>query len=124
MVSQRGTLNLFHTEAQRDLFVRRANMMRQLGVDAEALDRQSVRDLVPLVDLDNGRYPVLGGFLQRRGGTVRHDAVAWATRARHPMRASTSSSIAKSPAFSAQVPGSPESRRLEARSPPIRFASP
>src|SRR5205823_1216540 len=28
-------------------------------------------------DLDNGRYPVLGGFLQRRGGTVRHDAVAW-----------------------------------------------
>jgi heterotetrameric sarcosine oxidase beta subunit len=77
MVSQRGTLNLFHTEAQRDLFVRRANMMRQLGVDAEALDRHSVRYLVPLVDLDNGRYPVLGGFLQRRGGTVRHDAVAW-----------------------------------------------
>jgi sarcosine oxidase subunit beta len=77
MVSQRGTLNLFHTEAQRDLFTRRANMMRQLGVDAEALDAKSVRDLVPLVDLDNGRYPVLGGFLQRRGGTVRHDAVAW-----------------------------------------------
>src|SRR6202167_5545087 len=77
MVSQRGTLNLFHTEAQRDLFTRRANMMRQLGVDAEALDRKSVRELVPLVDLDNGRYPVLGGFLQRRGGTVRHDAVAW-----------------------------------------------
>ena len=77
MVSQRGTLNLFHTEAQRDLFTRRANMMRQLGVDSEAVDRNSVRDLLPLVDLDNGRYPVLGGFLQRRGGTVRHDAVAW-----------------------------------------------
>jgi methylglutamate dehydrogenase subunit A len=30
-----------------------------------------------MVDLDNGRYPVLGGFLQPRGGTVRHDAVAW-----------------------------------------------
>ena len=29
------------------------------------------------MDLDNGRFPVLGGFLQRRGGTVRHDAVAW-----------------------------------------------
>jgi sarcosine oxidase subunit beta len=77
MVSQRGTLNLFHTEAQRDLFTRRAIMMRQLGVDSEAVDRKSVRDLLPLVDLDNGRYPVLGGFLQRRGGTVRHDAVAW-----------------------------------------------
>ena len=77
MVSQRGTLNLFHTEAQRDLFTRRANQMRLLGVDAEALSREAVKRRVPLVDLDNGRYPVLGGFLQPRGGTVRHDAVAW-----------------------------------------------
>ena len=77
MVSQRGTLNLFHTEAQRDLFTRRANQMRLLGVDAEAVGRAEVQRLVPLADLDNGRYPVLGGFLQRRGGTVRHDAVAW-----------------------------------------------
>ena len=77
MVSQRGTLNLFHTEAQRDLFTRRANQMRLLGVDAQALDRAEVRRRVPLADLDSGRYPVLGGFLQPRGGTVRHDAVAW-----------------------------------------------
>jgi len=77
MVSQRGTLNLFHTEAQRDLFTRRANQMRLLGVDALALSREQVKARVPLVDLDNGRYPVLGGFLQPRGGTVRHDAVAW-----------------------------------------------
>ena len=77
MVSQRGTLNLFHTEAQRDLFTRRANMMRLQGVDAEPLSREAVKALVPLVDLDNGRFPVLGGFLQPRGGTVRHDAVAW-----------------------------------------------
>ncbi|HUX72693.1 MAG TPA: sarcosine oxidase subunit beta family protein [Steroidobacteraceae bacterium] len=77
MVSQRGTLNLFHSEAQRDLFTRRANMMRLLGVDAEAVSRERLREIVPLVELDNGRYPVLGGFLQRRGGTVRHDAVAW-----------------------------------------------
>jgi methylglutamate dehydrogenase subunit A len=77
MVSQRGTLNLFHTEAQRDLFTRRANAMRLLGVDAEAVDRRGVKALAPLVELDHGRYPVLGGFLQRRGGTVRHDAVAW-----------------------------------------------
>jgi methylglutamate dehydrogenase subunit A len=77
MVSQRGTLNLFHSEAQRDLFTRRANQMRLLGVDAVALSPQQVRERVPLVDLHNGRYPVLGGFLQPRGGTVRHDAVAW-----------------------------------------------
>src|SRR5580698_1455765 len=77
MVSQRGTLNLFNTEAQRDLFTRRANGMRLQGVDALALTRAEVKARVPLVDLDNGRYPVLGGFLQPRGGTVRHDAVAW-----------------------------------------------
>jgi sarcosine oxidase subunit beta len=77
MVSQRGTLDLFHTEAQRDLFTRRANQMRLLGVDAQVLGRAEVRRLVPLADLDNGRYPVLGGSLQPRGGTVRHDAVAW-----------------------------------------------
>lgn len=77
MVSQRGTLNLFHTEAQRDLFTRRANGMRLLGIDAVALDRKEVKALVPRVDLDHGRFPVLGGFLQPRGGTVRHDAVAW-----------------------------------------------
>ena len=77
MVSQRGTLNLFHTEAQRDLLTRRANLMRLERVDAEALSPQAVKALVPLVDLDNGRFPVLGGFLQPRGGTVRHDAVAW-----------------------------------------------
>ena len=77
MVSQRGTLNLFHTESQRDLFTRRANGMRLQGVDAEALDVAGVTALAPLIDPANGRYPVLGGFLQRRGGTVRHDAVAW-----------------------------------------------
>jgi methylglutamate dehydrogenase subunit A len=77
MVSQRGVLNLFHTEAQRDLFTRRANQMRLLGADAELVSRTEVQRLVPLADLDNGRYPVLGGLLQPRGGTVRHDAVAW-----------------------------------------------
>jgi len=78
MVSQRGALNLFHSDGQRDLFARRANAMRTEGVDAELLDRAAVKRLVPLVELDDSRFPVLGGFLQRRGGTVRHDAVPWA----------------------------------------------
>jgi sarcosine oxidase subunit beta len=77
MVSQRGTLNLVHSDGQRDLFARRANMMRLEGVDAEYVDKAAVAKLAPLVKLDDTRYPVLGGFLQRRGGTVRHDAVAW-----------------------------------------------
>jgi methylglutamate dehydrogenase subunit A len=77
MVSQRGTLNLAHTDGQRDLFTRRANAMRLEGVEIESLNRDEIKALCPLIDLDGGRFPVVGGFLQRRGGTVRHDAVAW-----------------------------------------------
>jgi sarcosine oxidase subunit beta len=77
MVSQRGTLNLVHTDGQRDLFARRANAMRLCGVDVEMVSRDDVKRLCPLIDVDGGRFPVVGGFLQRRGGTVRHDAVAW-----------------------------------------------
>ncbi len=77
MVSQRGVLNLFHSDAQRDSFVRRGNAMRLSGADAELLDRKAVRRLYPFLDFDNARFPIKGGLMQRRGGTVRHDAVAW-----------------------------------------------
>jgi heterotetrameric sarcosine oxidase beta subunit len=77
MVSQRGVLNLCHTDAQRDAFARRANAMCIHGVDGELLDREQVKEMVPFLDFDNARFPIRGGILQRRGGTVRHDAVAW-----------------------------------------------
>lgn len=56
---------------------RRGNAMRLHGVDAELLDRQDVQKLVPFIDFDNARFPVQGGLFQPRGGTARHDAVAW-----------------------------------------------
>ncbi|MFV3074960.1 sarcosine oxidase subunit beta family protein [Niveispirillum fermenti] len=77
MVSQRGILNLYHNDAQRDAAVRRGNAMRFHGVDAELLDRDRVRRMAPFLDFDNARFPIMGGLLQPRGGTVRHDAVAW-----------------------------------------------
>jgi sarcosine oxidase subunit beta len=77
MVSQRGVLNLYHSDAQRDAYARRGNAMRLHGVDAELLDREQVRAMLPFADFDNARFPIQGGLLQRRGGTVRHDAVAW-----------------------------------------------
>ncbi len=77
MVSQRGVLNLYHSDAQRDAYVRRGNMMRMFGVDAELLDQAGVRALYPFLNFDNARFPIQGGLLQRRGGSVRHDAVAW-----------------------------------------------
>ncbi len=77
MVSQRGVLNLYHSDAQRDSMARRGNAMRLHGVDAELLDRQDVQKLVPFIDFDNARFPIQGGLFQPRGGTARHDAVVW-----------------------------------------------
>jgi sarcosine oxidase subunit beta len=77
MVSQRGVLNLCHSDAQRDAYARRGNAMRMNGVDAELLDVDGVRKLAPFLDFDQARFPIQGGLLQRRGGTARHDAVVW-----------------------------------------------
>ena len=77
MFSQRGVLNLAHSDTQMDAFRRRGNAMRLNGIDAVLLDRQGVRDMVPDLNFDDARFPVYGGLLQPRGGTARHDAVAW-----------------------------------------------
>lgn len=77
MVSQRGVVNLYHSDAQRDAFARRGNAMRLNGVDAELLDRSQVRAMLPFLDYENARFPIHGALLQRRGGTARHDAVVW-----------------------------------------------
>jgi methylglutamate dehydrogenase subunit A len=77
MVSQRGIINIYHSDAQRDVFARRGNAMRLHGAGGELLDRDQVRRMLPYLDYDNARFPIHGGLLQRRGGTARHDAVVW-----------------------------------------------
>ena len=77
MASQRGVLNLYHSDAQRDAYARRGNAMRIHGVDAELLDADAVRAMAPFLDYENARFPIRGGLLQPRGGTARHDAVVW-----------------------------------------------
>ncbi len=77
MVSQRGILNLAHSDAQRDAYTRRGNAMRMAGADAQLLDADGVRNMVPFLNFDNARFPIKAGLWQPRGGTVRHDAVAW-----------------------------------------------
>lgn len=77
MVSQRGIINLYHSDAQRDAYVRRGNTMLMACADAVLLDAQGVRDQYPFLDFDNARFPIKGGLWQPRAGTVRHDAVAW-----------------------------------------------
>ena len=77
MVSQRGVINIFHSDPQRDAFVRRGNAMLLSGADADLLDENALRELCPYLDFENARFPVKGALMQKRGGTVRHDAVAW-----------------------------------------------
>lgn len=77
MMSQRGIINLFHSDGQRDAFSRRGNAMVNEGDDAILLDRAGVRKMLPYLDHDNARFPVYGGLYHPRGGTARHDAVAW-----------------------------------------------
>ena len=77
MHSQRGLINLFHSDGQRDAFVRRGNMMINQGDDAILLDREGCRKLLPYLDYEQTRFPIYGGLYHPRGGTARHDAVAW-----------------------------------------------
>lgn len=78
MFSSRGIINLMHTPAHRDSFRRRANSMRLNGVDAEWLELNDLKRHLPHLNINpDGLFPVLGGLLQRRAGTARHDAVAW-----------------------------------------------
>lgn len=77
MHSQRGQVALFHSEAQRDTAVRRANAIINQGDDAELLSQGQLRKMLPYLNYDSARFPIYGGIIQKRAGTARHDAVAW-----------------------------------------------
>ncbi|MBA3774942.1 MAG: FAD-dependent oxidoreductase, partial [Betaproteobacteria bacterium] len=78
MYSARGVLNLVHSPADLDAAMRRGNAMRLNGIDARFLSRDEIAQWIPVLDCSsNARFPIHGGLLQPRGGTVRHDAVAW-----------------------------------------------
>src|ERR1019366_8830109 len=59
-------------------FKRHVHANRANGVDNEWLSAAEAKAFCPPLNIEpNMRYPVLGAALQRRGGTARHDAVAW-----------------------------------------------
>lgn len=76
MLSQRGHLSLAHSEHELEMMRRNVNAICLNGIDAYELSPAEIKKRVPLINL-NARYPVLGGFVQPRGGIARHDAVAW-----------------------------------------------
>ena len=78
MYSPRGVVNLAISDDDMANFARRGNAMRLAGIDAELLDCAALDRFVPELNPRlPRRFPIVGGLLQRRGGTVRHDAVAW-----------------------------------------------
>ena len=76
MFSQRGMWMLGHDRHGLEVLRRSANAMRLNGIDAELHDAESVRAHIPGLNR-SPRFPILGGLNQPRGGTARHDAVAW-----------------------------------------------
>ena len=78
MYSPRGVMLLSHTIHDKQVAQRHLHANRLGGIDSEWLTPDQVKAFCPPIDIrPDLRYPVLGATLQRRGGTARHDAVAW-----------------------------------------------
>ncbi|MEX0753681.1 MAG: sarcosine oxidase subunit beta family protein [Actinomycetota bacterium] len=76
--SQRGVMNLSHDVGDVRASKRRLHANRLNGIDAEWLEPDDIVEICPIVNISPDlRYPVLGATFQRRGGTARHDKVAW-----------------------------------------------
>jgi sarcosine oxidase subunit beta len=77
MFSQRGVMNLAHNEHDVKEIKRRISANKLNGLDSQWVDPKQIKKLVPIMNTENLRYPVLGASFQPRGGVARHDAVAW-----------------------------------------------
>lgn len=77
MFSPRGVMMLAQTEHEVRGYKRTAMANALQGVTTEYISPEKVKDLCPIINLSGPRYPVLGALWQARGGTARHDAVAW-----------------------------------------------
>src|SRR5215213_1496625 len=78
MYSARGVMMLAHTVHDVQVFKRHVHANRLNGIDNEFLTPEQAKAFCPPVNISSSaRYPVVGAALQRRGGTARHDAVAW-----------------------------------------------
>ncbi|MEQ6202714.1 sarcosine oxidase subunit beta family protein [Sulfitobacter sp. HNIBRBA2951] len=77
MFSPRGVIMLAQTEHEVRGYKRTAHANMLQGVTTEFIPPARVKELVPIINIEGPRYPVLGGLWQARGGTARHDAVAW-----------------------------------------------
>jgi sarcosine oxidase subunit beta len=78
MYSPRGVMMLAHNIHDVQVFKRHVHANRLQGIDNEWLSAEEAKEFCPILNISRDiRYPVIGAALQRRGGTARHDAVAW-----------------------------------------------
>ena len=78
MFSQRGAVFLGHSDADMAKLAERGDSLRCAGIDADLMTRAQVAVRIPGLDMSpDARFPIVGGLVQERGGTARHDAVAW-----------------------------------------------
>jgi sarcosine oxidase subunit beta len=78
MYSPRGVMMLAHTVHDVQSAKRHIHANRLNGVDNEWLTPEEAKAFCPPLNISRDiRYPIMGAALQRRGGTARHDAVAW-----------------------------------------------
>jgi sarcosine oxidase, subunit beta len=78
MYSARGVMMLSHNIHDQQVFKRHIHANRLNGIDNEWLTPEQAQEFCSPLDISRtARYPINGAALQRRGGTARHDAVAW-----------------------------------------------
>ncbi len=78
MFSQRGAIFLGHSDSDMTKLAERGDAMLARGLDAELLTREQIAKMIPVLDMSrDARFPIEGGLNQPRGGSARHDAVAW-----------------------------------------------
>jgi sarcosine oxidase subunit beta len=69
---------LAHNVHDIQVLKRHVHANRLNGIDNEFLTPEEAKAFCPPLNISkSARYPVMGAALQRRGGTARHDAVAW-----------------------------------------------
>ena len=78
MMENRGQLTLAHSDAAIRSFRWRSEVNQHLGVRSELVDRQTIAELVPNLNMsEDSRFPIMAGLWHADGATARHDAVAW-----------------------------------------------
>ena len=77
MFSPRGVMMLCQTEHELRAMKRTCHANRIYGVDTVMISPARMKEMIPIINIKGPRYPILGGLWQPRGGTARHDAVAW-----------------------------------------------